>query len=224
MELTNQLQRWGAATRAARDFLAGLGETAFVTVRFLVRSIGAGQAAAVIAEVSRDQLRGEPFAHLPPPADRDEAGSRRQVGPAILIYRALERRLGSEHALELTREIVVAASVGFLGRVVGAIDRDRVMAMSPGDSEAWLRGLGARFPNAEMRWDEVSDQRVVMTVTHCRFPELCREAGAPELAPLMCRGDEVFFGGTLGEVELIRPPTLAEGGDCCSFELRWKQR
>jgi hypothetical protein len=73
-----------------------------------------------------------------------------------------------------------------------------------------------------MRWDEVSDERVRLTVTRCLFPGLCEAVGATEVAPLLCQGDAVYFGEVLGTVELSRPQTLAEGGDCCPFELRWR--
>ena len=201
--------------------LAMLGD-ALGSLRILVGAIGAVPTAAVIAEVSAARLRGQPFAHLPAPTDRRERLSRGQVGPAILLYRALAKRLGRERALELTGEVVVAATLVWLGRAVGDIDRDQLMAMSVAERQAWVTRTGDKFFNATMRWDEVSEERVVMTVTRCRFPELCAAAGAPEVAPLMCRGDEHYFGGSLPAVELIRPYTLADGGDSCPFELRWR--
>ena len=33
---------------------------------------------------------------------------------------------------------------------------------------------------------------------------------------------KVYFGDVLGSIDLIRPETIAEGGRCCPFELRWK--
>ena len=215
-------RRPGEVVAAARAQLAVVGESSFISVRLLVRTLGALRAAAIIAEVSAAQLRGRPFEHLPPPADRRERLSRGQVGPAILLYRAIERRLGRKQALELTGEVVIAATMVWLGRAVGNIDRDELMAMSPEQRHSWVTRIGDKFFNATMRWDEVSEERVVMTVTRCRFPELCAAAGAPEVAPLMCRGDEVYFGGHLPNVELVRPYTLADGGDCCPFELRWR--
>ncbi len=219
------LARWrrsGEVLGAARAQLALAGESSLVSLRLLVRALGAGRAAAVIAEVSVAQLRGRPFEHLPTPADRRERLSRGQVGPAILLYRALERRLGRSRALELTGEVVVAATLVWLSQTIGQIDREELMAMSPAERQAWVTRTGDKFFNATMRWDEVSEERVMMTVTQCRFPELCAAAGVPDIAPLMCRGDEAYFGGRLPDVELIRPHTLADGGDCCPFELRWR--
>jgi predicted ArsR family transcriptional regulator len=82
--------------------------------------------------------------------------------------------------------------------------------------------VGAQFFNATMRWDEIGPQCVRFTVTHCRFPELCAAAGEPEVAPLLCKGDAVYFGEVLGSVHLERPHTLAGGGPECPFTLTWR--
>ena len=127
-------------------------------------------------------------------------------------------------ALELLREIVLEGTVYFLAFAIGDLKREELMALSESEREAFVKGIAPRFFNATVRWDELSEERLHLTITECLFPGLCEEGGAPEVAPLLCEGDAVYFGETLGTVELIRPKTLASGGDCCPFELRWKEK
>lgn len=192
------------------------------TLGFLRRRLGLRGAIAVAREIARAERRGEPFGHLPPPPDRREALSRQQVGQAVLLYRALLARLPRDEALALAHEILVAGGIIFLRRMVGPLPREEILARPPAEREAWVKELGQRFFSATMRWDEISEVRVRFTVTACRFPPLCREAGVPELAPSLCAGDAVYFGQTLRHVELIRPHTIAEGAPTCPFELRWR--
>lgn len=196
--------------------------TTAAAARILVTEVGVRLTTVVLAEVAVAQARGEPFRHLPAPEDDRERLCRRQVGPAVLMQRALRRWLGAERALEITREIVIAGTVIFLEHSIGPLERDTLMALSPEDREEFVRELGERFFNAEVRWDEISDKAVRFTVQHCRFPALCEAGDAPEVAPLLCLGDAVYFGETLGTVDLVRSQTLADGGDCCPFELTWR--
>ena len=65
----------------------------------------------------------DPFVGLEPPESEAEVLSRRQIGPAIQLYRALETRYGEARALELTRKLVVRGTLMFLGKVLPRFDR-----------------------------------------------------------------------------------------------------
>jgi predicted ArsR family transcriptional regulator len=195
--------------------------SSLVATKVLWRRLGL-RAIGVLGEVGAAQARGDPFRHLPKPRDLREELSRRQAAPAVLLFKALRKRLGGDEALSLTREVILEATVIFLGFAIGPLDRDELMALSEAEREALVRRLGVRFFNATVRWDEISSERLRLTVTHCLFPDLCREGGAPEVAPLLCQGDAVYFEEVLGTVELNRPGTIAEGAEVCPFELRWK--
>ena len=197
--------------------------TAAGAMRILVRRLGAARALGVMSEVACAQGRGEPFGHLAQPGEAREALCRQQAGPAILLHRSLVRRMAADQALAVTREVVVAGAVIFLAHSLGRLSREEIMALSSARREAFVKELGAKFFNATLRWDEISGERLRFTVTHCRFPELCATAGAPEVAPLLCQGDAVYFGDVLGTVLLTRPHTLAEAGPDCPFTLTWKQ-
>lgn len=192
-------------------------------LRTLTQRLGVRQTAALAMELGFQALLKKPFGRLPPPKNKQEALTRKQAAPAILLYRALERKIGQAAALTLTRRVTIDGAVDFLGHAVGPLDRAQLSALSPAQRTAYVHRIGRRFFNATVRWDEVSDERVRFTVTHCLFPPLCRAVGTPEIGPLFCAGDAVYFGEVISDVELIRPHTLAGDGPDCPFEIRWKR-
>ncbi len=185
------------------------------------RHLGMKDTAGVLSTIMLAMRRGEPFGDLDPPADRREALSRKQLAPAVLLYRALRERLEPERTLELTREVAVTGARIFLRRMVGLLDRRRFENMEAAERESFVDDIGQRFFNAELRFDEISPERLRFSATACKFPSLCRAAAAPEIAPLLCEGDELFFGTDLPDVELHRPCTIAQGAEECPFTLRF---
>jgi len=190
--------------------------------RVLYRMLGLRRATAIFGDMAVAKLRGKPFGHLKPPHDEREALSRRQIASALMLHDALKRRLPPDRAMELLQEVIVASTVIFLEFAVGSLSRSEIDAMSVEEREALFRRIGRRFFNATIEWGEPSDASLTFTVKRCLFPNLCRLAGAPEVAPLLCKGDAVYFSEVLGTIDLIRPETIAEGGTCCPFELKWK--
>lgn len=187
--------------------------------RVLLRELGWRRAAAVAWDVAR-RRGGDPFAHLPPPADRRERGSRAQARPAILLYRALRRRLPPERAREVAFHVVEAGGVRHLRRTLGDVSPARFAELDPPTRWARVRSWLDRFDTATARVDAAEPERVAFTVEACALVRLCREAGHPELAPAFCRGDGRFFADQDPPVTLERPQTLAEGGAACHFTLR----
>ncbi|MCC6747059.1 MAG: L-2-amino-thiazoline-4-carboxylic acid hydrolase [Deltaproteobacteria bacterium] len=187
----------------------------------LRRELGTLQAGAVLGEALLALVRGEPFSHLGPATDPRELGTRRQAGGAVLLYRATRRRVGRERALALTREVLLAGGLVFVERLLAgpalhAADR------LPVDERARLMGeLGERFPNAEGEVTAATDRSVAFTVTRCRFVELLAAVGEPELAPLFCEVDVVYFQPERTVVRLERSQTRATGGAVCDFVFRW---
>jgi hypothetical protein len=198
------------------------GSPDLAALRVMLRRLGVGPGLAVALAVTLGKLRGEPFQELPRAADRDERRSREQIGPAILLHRVLRARgLAPEPALALVREVVLAAGVVFLGRVLGPLRRADLERLDDAGRLEFARRKGARFFNATVRWDDVRADRVRFTVTACRFPGLCAAVGASALAPLFCEVDAAYFGHVEPGVTLERPATLAAGGAECPFTLRW---
>ena len=185
----------------------------------LIDELGLFTALRVGGRTQRHQLSGEPFDHLPAPDSEDERLSREQIGPAIVLYRQLLEEVSQERAYAITERVVVEGAVIFLEETIGRLPRERLLAMGDDQRETFVRAKGAKFFNATIEWDYIERDEVQFTVTHCKFPDLCEEAGVPELAPVFCEGDGEFFGGVESDVELERPHTIARGGEDCPFRI-----
>lgn len=192
--------------------------------RVLWSRLGLWRALQVGLAVQRRVGRGEPFAHLPPPEDWKERGSREQAGPAVVLFEELCRVVHEAEALSVTAEVVEEGAVVFLTQTIGSLRRADLEPLDPEARRAFAEDRGSRFPNATLTWDEVAASRVRFTVHACRLVELVNAVGHPELAPLFCQGDARFFGTVEPDVELIRPHTLATGGHDCPFTIQFKER
>lgn len=194
---------------------------ALQAVKILVRGLGLFRALGVIWRLTRRQGRGEPFHELPPPDSEEERLSREQIGPGLILYDELCKVVSEEEARAMTRDAVISGAIAFLRKSIGPLRARDLKAMDETQREAFVQERGKRFFNATMRWDKIEHDEVRFTVTSCRFPRLCREAGFPQLAPLFCEGDATFFGSVEPNVTLERPHTIAGGAKSCPFTLRW---
>lgn len=185
----------------------------------LLRELGIWRTLRVGPAVRAAVSRGEPFASLPAAADEREVLSREQIAGAIVLYRLLLPLVPQERAIAITQDVVVAAGAHFLRETLGTISQAEIASMSEEQRGEFARTRGARFFNATMRWDEISESHVRFTVTHCHFPILCAQVGVPELSPVFCAVDAHFFGNVEKGVVLERPDTIARGASACGFSL-----
>lgn len=174
---------------------------------------------SVLAGMTKRQIAGEPWKHLPPPVDEKERASRKQAGPAILLYRTLESRFGQEHAMKITGKIILDGSLKFLASRVPLIKPDILQKMQENDQRKFLEDITGRFFNADTDDIEITDSSFRYRITRCRFPELLDAVGHKELAPLFCAGDKVFFENSQPFIEFHRPVTLAENNKPCDFRF-----
>lgn len=181
----------------------------------LRRELGVVTTARVLAQIALAQARGEPFAGLGPPADRREELTRRQLGPAALLLRALRRHVSVGRAERLTHAAIEAGGLSFLGALLGDLDPATV-----GDVRAEVRERLGRFFNAEGEV-QVGEGEARYTVSRCLFVELAPKIGAAALMPAFCAVDETYFHSGLTPLRLRRPETLAGGGARCDFRFGW---
>ena len=184
---------------------------ASATVRKLRRELGLWRTARVLGRVAVGRARGAPFAELGPASDDRDRLSRRQCGPAVLLYRALLRETTQPHALELTRASVRAGALPFLERMIPPLSLEHFAREGP--------ALARRFFNAEGEARLVDSRTLAFDVQRCRFVELLAAAGAAELSPLMCEVDGEFFDGHRRPVTLRRRHTIAGGDAVCDFRF-----
>jgi len=85
--------------------------------------------------------------------------------------------------------------------------------------EAWTRG-GA----LELDVVEDSTTKVDHNVTRCRYAEMYRELGIPELgAILSCNRDFAMIEGFAPEAKLTRTQTILSGASHCDFRYEFPQ-
>lgn len=187
-------------------------------IRALAGELGLGKA---LFHLARAQVGPDPLAGLSPAMGADEHGTRAQLRPAVRVYRYLRRQVGDAEALRLTEVVVVAAGKAFLARRTAGLDPAGWRARAPSERRESLVAIGRGFPNATLEVGEVEETRFSFRVTACRFVELCRELGVPELTPVFCAADDAFFAD--GPVELSRPTLLSTGGAACAFDFTLRQ-
>lgn len=73
--------------------------------------LGMPRTLAVLATVAVGRLSGAPWKGMPPPTDHKERLSRAEIRDAVLLYRALRRRLDGDSAQALLGEIVIAGAL-----------------------------------------------------------------------------------------------------------------
>ena len=165
---------------------------------------------------------GHPFRTLSPTKDRRQRESRKQLGPAVLLYQHLSKSRSRPLALEITARVIEASGHAFLSSVMGTLDPRALLEMEEIERSDYLRPKLERIPNAIFSLS-FTDKEVRFTVTDCAFVSLCHQLKVPELAPLFCAVDDHFFGGVVSDIKLSRATTIASGGETCPFIFSFKQ-
>ena len=136
----------------------------------------------------------------------------RIVGP---LLEALAREFGRERVLAVTREAIVriAREQGqALARAAAAEDL-RAFAAS---TEPWTRD-GA----LEVTVRRETDREYDFDVTRCRYAEMYRALGIPDLGVVLSCGRDFALGeGFNPRLRLTRTQTIMEGAPCCDFRYR----
>ena len=83
------------------DFLPLDGESK-AALKVLQREFGLFSALKIGMRLKKREQQGEPFHQLPDPGNKKEALSRKQIGPAILLYQELKKKHSKEEVLEGT--------------------------------------------------------------------------------------------------------------------------
>jgi len=192
----------------------------WIGVRTLAHHLGWLRAIRLGLTMDRAVRRGEPFDALSPPANENEAMSRSQIAPAIVLYKYLKAEAGVD-AMAIIRDVVLKGTVPWMRFAIGVIDRRGYLEASPKGRREMLEERTTRFFNMEIDGMEAEKEFASFQVKSCSFPGLCAEAGVPEMAPIFCEVDAYFFGGVQRDLILERSTTLAEGGDGCPFHFHW---
>jgi hypothetical protein len=162
--------------------------------------------------------------HNPP--DRD-AQINAQVG--VLLRREIEARILAPLVQALSAEFGEERVLPVLQRTIVDIARQQGagLASSLGGSslEDFAHGLKAWKAGGALEMDvlEQGPEALSFNVTRCRYAELYRELGIPELGALLsCGRDSALIEGFSKDVKLERSRTIMEGAEVCTFRYRRK--
>lgn len=177
-------------------------------LRSLTSELGLIATLFVLSKVAIKQAQGKPFSTLGPPSDQRDKLSRRQLSSLVNLHTVLQRRIGQQKSFAIARKAALAGGIVFLD----------LMLPSPETALENLSTVIESFFNAEGT-SRVHDGGVEFTVSRCRFVELLDQVGAPELKPIFCEVDSVYFANELVPITLRRESTLAKGDACCDFRF-----
>jgi hypothetical protein len=157
--------------------------------------------------------------HLPPDTLNARIGvlARREVEARMLapLIEALGAEFGRERVIEIVRETIIR-----IAQAQGA-----VLAESMGSDGLPALAESLRFwtqDNAlEIEVLEQSEQAFEFNVTRCRYAELYRALGIPELgAVFSCNRDGALIEGFNPDVKFTRTQTIMQGAPFCDFRYR----
>jgi len=146
---------------------------------------------------------------------------RREIEARILapVIQALAAEFGREKVLEIIRRVIVeiAHRQGQeLARQLGGNSLERFAA----GKEPWTRG-----GSLEVQPIQATATAYDFDVTRCRYAEMYRALGIPELgAILSCGRDGALGEGFNPEMKLTRTQTIMQGAARCDFRYRLEPR
>ncbi|HEX7127569.1 MAG TPA: L-2-amino-thiazoline-4-carboxylic acid hydrolase [Thermodesulfobacteriota bacterium] len=158
------------------------------------------------------------MAEVPPDTLNERIGvlTRREVEARILapVIEALGAEFGRERVVAVVRRVIaeVAREQGRqLARRMGGCSLSRFAEAL----EDWKRGDAYR-----MTVHEQTDERLAFDVTRCRYAEMYRALGVPELGDVLsCNRDFALVEGFNPDVTLTRTQTLMQGASHCDFRF-----
>ncbi|HEY8370100.1 MAG TPA: L-2-amino-thiazoline-4-carboxylic acid hydrolase [Thermodesulfobacteriota bacterium] len=142
--------------------------------------------------------------------------TRREVEARILapVIEALGAEFGRERVIGIVRRVIteVAREQGRqLARRMGGNSLSRFAEAL----DDWKRGDAYR-----MTVHEQTDERLAFDVTRCRYAEMYRALGIPELGDVLsCSRDFALIEGFNPDVTLTRTRTLMQGASHCDFRF-----
>ena len=141
--------------------------------------------------------------------------------PAIVtawMYNRLKNKIGREKAFELLRAAFLPAALAVFGANFKIVESPRTFENMIRFHEIALQGL---FSNANEEVVDQTSSRFEYRCLSCGYVDLFKCLGVPELGPMFCSVDNVFYNSYApNKVTFSRGGpgrTLAEGAPYCSF-------
>ncbi len=151
-----------------------------------------------------------------PPDRLNDIGvlTRREIEARILapMIRAVAEEFGRERVIEIAKRVIVQ-----IAKEQGAALAEQMGGNSlphfAASKKNWVKGDALTLEVLQS-----TDTDYDFNVTRCRYAEMYRALGIPELgAVLSCGRDGALGEGFNPDLKLTRTQTLMEGGTCCDF-------
>ncbi|MEK7442747.1 MAG: L-2-amino-thiazoline-4-carboxylic acid hydrolase [Chloroflexota bacterium] len=150
-----------------------------------------------------------------PPDTLNDMGvlKRREIEARILmpLIDSLSKEFGREKVLEIVRQTIIAIARG-QGAALAQRYGNRVNDFAESLTN-WKKDDALEIDVLEQ-----NDGKLSFNVTRCRYAEMYRALGIPELgAILSCNRDESLVEGFNDDIKLSRTQTIMQGAACCDF-------
>ncbi len=154
-----------------------------------------------------------------PPDTLNEIGvlKRREIEARILapLINALATEFGRERVIEIAKRVIVEIARQ-QGRALADQAGGNTLAQFAASKDAWVKG-GA----LETQVLQVTDTAYDFNVTRCRYAEMYRALGIPELGSVLSCGRDFALGeGFNPNLKLTRTQTIMEGAPFCDFRYQ----
>ncbi len=147
--------------------------------------------------------------------------TRREVEARILapVIDALGEEFGREEVVKVVRDTII--------RIAQEQGDDLAQTMGGNNSQSFLDSLQYWTKDEALSIDvlEHTDQKLSFNVTRCRYAELYKSLGIPELgAVLSCNRDFALIDGFNKAASLTRTQTIMEGASHCNFRYTFPDK
>lgn len=137
---------------------------------------------------------------------------RREIEARIVapLLDALGQEFGRERVLEIAADVIIN-----IARQQGAerAAEGDTLAHFADSTTAWRKHDALTVDILEL-----TGERYAFNVTRCRYAEMYRALGIPELGALLsCNRDASLIEGFNPAIKLTRTQTLMQGASCCDF-------
>ena len=143
--------------------------------------------------------------------------TRREIEARILapVIEALSAAFGRERVIQIVRETIQQIAREQGRQHAEQLGGNRLADFVRG-REPWLRGDALSVETLQ-----ATETQFDFNVTRCRYAEMYRALGIPELgAVLSCGRDGALSEGFNPALKLTRAQTIMEGAPCCTFRYR----
>jgi hypothetical protein len=154
-----------------------------------------------------------------PPDTLNEIGvlRRREIEARILapLINAFAAEFGRERVIEIAKRVIMEIARQ-QGRALADQAGGNTLAQFAASKDAWVKGRAL-----ETQVLQVTDTAYDFNVTRCRYAEMYRALGIPELGSVLSCGRDFALGeGFNPNLKLTRTQTIMEGAPLCDFRYR----